>query len=53
MIKNNRKALLFTTALLSLSLFLGTGCTNKNTQQNPPANNTDTAKEKVQEVRVK
>ncbi|KOR24354.1 YhcN/YlaJ family sporulation lipoprotein [Clostridium sp. L74] len=48
MIKNNRKALLFTTALLSLSLFLGTGCTNKNTQ-NPPANNTDTAKEKVQE----
>ncbi|EJP6472685.1 YhcN/YlaJ family sporulation lipoprotein [Clostridium botulinum] len=49
MIKNNRKALLFTTALLSLSLFLGTGCTNKNAQQNPPANNTDTAKEKVQE----
>ncbi|NFN88772.1 YhcN/YlaJ family sporulation lipoprotein [Clostridium sporogenes] len=48
MIKNNRKTLLFTTALLSLSLFLGTGCTNKNTQ-NPPANNTDTAKEKVQE----
>ncbi|ENK1244289.1 YhcN/YlaJ family sporulation lipoprotein [Clostridium sporogenes] len=49
MIKNNKKALLFTTALLSLSLFLGTGCTNKNAQQNPPANNTDTAKEKVQE----
>ncbi|WP_409069259.1 YhcN/YlaJ family sporulation lipoprotein [Clostridium caseinilyticum] len=49
MIKNNKKALLFTTALLSLSLFLGTGCTNRNAQQNPPANNTDTAKEKVQE----
>ncbi len=37
MIKNNKK-LLFTTGLLSLSLLLGTGCTNKSAK-NPPANN--------------
>ncbi|NFC89343.1 YhcN/YlaJ family sporulation lipoprotein [Clostridium botulinum] len=37
MIKNNKK-LLFTTGLLSLSLLLGTGCTNRSTK-NPPANN--------------
>lgn len=41
MIKSNKKLLLFTTALLSLSLFLGTGCTNKSTK-NPPANNNTT-----------
>ncbi|MCR1935176.1 YhcN/YlaJ family sporulation lipoprotein [Clostridium tepidum] len=52
MIKNNKKALLFTTALLGLSLFLGTGCSNKNAQ-NPPANNTDTAKEKIQDSKAK
>ncbi|HDK7140005.1 TPA: YhcN/YlaJ family sporulation lipoprotein [Clostridium botulinum] len=37
MIKNNKK-LLFTTGLLSLSLLLGTGCTNRSAK-NPPANN--------------
>ncbi|NFP93259.1 YhcN/YlaJ family sporulation lipoprotein [Clostridium sporogenes] len=37
MIQNNKK-LLFTTGLLSLSLLLGTGCTNKSAK-NPPANN--------------
>ena len=37
MIKNNKK-LLYTTGLLSLSLLLGTGCTNKSAK-NPPANN--------------
>lgn len=41
MIKNNKKVLLFTTTLLSLSLFLGTGCTNKSAK-NPPANNNAT-----------
>lgn len=38
MIQNNKK-LLFTTGLLSLSLLLGTGCTNKSAK-NPPADNT-------------
>ncbi|ENK0838479.1 YhcN/YlaJ family sporulation lipoprotein [Clostridium botulinum] len=37
MIQNNKK-LLFTTGLLSLSLLLGTGCTNKSAK-NPPADN--------------
>ena len=48
MIKNNKKILLFTTALLSLSLFLGTGCTNKSAQ-NPPANNNESTQEKAEE----
>lgn len=52
MIKNNKK-LLFTTGLLSLSLLLGTGCTNKSAK-NPPANNatnnlTNNATKNVQE----
>lgn len=48
MIKNNKK-LLFTTGLLSLSLLLGTGCTNKSAQ-NPPANNdTNNVAEKANE----
>ncbi|EPS48400.1 lipoprotein [Clostridium botulinum A1 str. CFSAN002368] len=48
MIKNNKK-LLFTTGLLSLSLLLGTGCTNKSAE-NPPANNaTKNVQEKANE----
>ncbi|KEI93129.1 YhcN/YlaJ family sporulation lipoprotein [Clostridium botulinum] len=48
MIKNNKK-LLFTTGLLSLSLLLGTGCTNKSAK-NPPANNaTKNVTEKAKE----
>ncbi|KIN80608.1 YhcN/YlaJ family sporulation lipoprotein [Clostridium botulinum] len=48
MIKNNKK-LLFTTGLLSLSLLLGTGCTNRSAK-NPPANNaTKNVQEKANE----
>ncbi|EJO5346272.1 YhcN/YlaJ family sporulation lipoprotein [Clostridium botulinum] len=51
MLKSKKKTVLFTTALLSLSLFLGTGCTNKSAE-NPPANNTnESAQEKAEDAK--
>lgn len=48
MIQNNKK-LLFTTGLLSLSLLLGTGCTNKSAKNPPADNSTKNVTEKANE----
>ncbi|EPY2306105.1 YhcN/YlaJ family sporulation lipoprotein [Clostridium sporogenes] len=48
MIQNNKK-LLFTTGLLSLSLLLGTGCTNKSAKNPPGDNTTKNVTEKAKE----